>query len=460
MLGFNACLVVGLLAVAGGLAYGYGKYSQLSRVELGSVLTEREGGDEPQNFLLVGVDTAGDLAPDDPAVAGRAVAGLRSDTMMVLRVEPARGEASLLSLPRDLWVPLASGGSQRLNAALEIGGPGELIDTIEQYLGIPVNHYVQVDFAGFKGLVEAVDGVPVPFATPVRDLRSFLDIQDTGCVTLGPDDALAYVRARTFQTFEDGRWRTDPSADLGRQARQQDFIVRALHRAIDKGARNPVTLDRLVDVGLATVVVDDLLTADDIVTLASGLRSFDPSDLALDQLPVEDDTIGGADVLRLLDGPAQPVLEAFRGTTDRDLRPADVRVRVLNGSGEPGEAGDVSSALVQRGFASAGTGEAERFDQTTTVVRHGPGQAEAAVLVARYLAGEVRVEQVDDELLADVVVITGSAFDGVLAAPGAAPSTSSGPSAPPGSAPGPAGEVTTTTTAVGELPDPAGGATC
>ncbi|MGK2950182.1 MAG: LCP family protein, partial [Acidimicrobiales bacterium] len=418
VLGLNGCLVVGLLAVAGGLAYGYGKYSQLSRVELGSVLTEREGSRDPQNFLLVGVDSAGDLDPDDPAVAGRAVTGLRSDTMMILRVEPAGGDASLLSLPRDLWVPLASGGDQRLNAALEIGGPGELIDTIEQYLGIPVNHYVQVDFAGFKELVEAVDGVPVPFDTPVRDVRSFLDIEEAGCITLGPDDALAYVRARRFQTFEDGRWRTDPSADLGRQSRQQDFIVRALHRAIDKGARNPVTLDRLVDVGLATVVVDDLLTADDIVTLASGLRSFDPSDLALDQLPVEDDTVGGADVLRLLDGPAQPVLDEFRGTIDGEVRPAEVRVRVLNGSGVPGQAGEVSTALGERGFASAGTGEAERFDLDATVVRHVAGQRQAAALVARYLAGDVTIEQVDGELAADVVVVTGASHEGVRQAPG------------------------------------------
>ena len=76
------------------------------------------------------------------------VGGLRSDTIMVLRVDPAAEQASLLSLPRDLWVPLASGGNQRINAAIQIGGPEDLIDTIEEYLGIPINHYVQVDFAG------------------------------------------------------------------------------------------------------------------------------------------------------------------------------------------------------------------------------------------------------------------------------------------------------------------------
>jgi LCP family protein required for cell wall assembly len=460
VLGFNVCLVVGLLAAAGGLAYGYGKYRQLSRIELGAVLTERGGSDEPQNYLLVGVDSADSLADGDPAAAGRdGIGGLRSDTMMILRVDPGTAEAALLSLPRDLWVPIASGGRQRLNAAIEIGGPGELIDTIEQYLGIPVNHYVQVDFAGFQDLVEAIDGVPVYFPTPARDRRSFLDIPQAGCVTLDADQALAYVRSRAFQTFEDGRWRTDPTADLGRQSRQQDFIVRALRRSIDKGIRNPVTLDRLVDAGLATVAVDDLLTADDIVALAGGLRSFDPGDLALRQLPVENDTVGGASVLRLLDGPAQAVLDVFRGT-DRAVVPASVRVRVLNGTGTVGQAGAVATALTARGFAAAGTGEAERFDVAQTTVRYAPGQEEAALLVARYLAGGAVLEERPEGLDADVVVVTGADLGAVLDAPGPVPSTTT-----PTTAAGPASTVattpsTTTSSVVGEVPEAPAGVAC
>jgi LCP family protein required for cell wall assembly len=460
VLAFNVCFVMGLLVAAGGLAYGYNKYSQLSRVELGAVLTERSGSDEPQNYLLVGVDSADTLDPGDPAAAGReGVGGLRSDTMMILRVDPGSGDAALLSLPRDLWVPMASGGRQRLNAAIEIGGPGELIDTIEQYLGIPVHHYVQVDFAGFQGMVEAIDGVPVYFAHPARDRRSFLDIPEAGCITLDASQALAYVRARHLQTFEDGRWRTDPTADLGRQSRQQDFIVRALRRSIDKGVRNPVTLDRLVDAGLDTVTVDDLLTADDIVALAAGLRSFDPADLALDQLPVVGDNVGGASVLRLLDGPAQPILDVFRGL-DGELAPDGVRVRVLNGTGTVGQAGEVATALSERGFASAGTGEADRFDVATTVVRHGPGQAEAAQLVARYLGGGAVLEETADVLDADVVVVTGAGLTGVLDAPGPPPATTA-TTAPPGTTTTLAGAPTTTSTSViGVVPESPEGIDC
>src|SRR5262245_18546291 len=159
LLCFSGGLACALLLTAGGLTYVYTKYSNLSRVALGSVLSQPEDEDSAQNFLLVGVDSAAELASDDPARAGRGnVGGLRSDTVMVLRVDPDVEHASLLSFPRDLWLPLASGGNQRINAAIQRGGPGNLVDTIEQDFGIPIHHYVQVDFAGFEELVDVVDG--------------------------------------------------------------------------------------------------------------------------------------------------------------------------------------------------------------------------------------------------------------------------------------------------------------
>jgi LCP family protein required for cell wall assembly len=456
-------LVVGLLATAGGLGYAYAKYSRLARVELGSVLTERASSSAPQNFLLVGVDSAAKLDPDDPARAGRSdVGGLRSDTMMLLRVDPASEHASLLSLPRDLWVPLASGGNQRINVAIESGGPEELIDTIEGYLGIPVHHYVQVDFAGFRELVSVIDGVEVYFDHAARDRNSGLNVEQPGCTMLSPDQALAYVRARHYQSFEDGRWRTDPTGDLGRISRQQDFIVRALRRAVDKGIRNPVTLDNLVDAALETVTVDDLLKADDIVDLGSRFRSFDPGLLDLYALPVEDDTIGGAAVLRLVDTQAQPILDLFRGTDtsgSAELTPDGVRVRVLNGSGRPGEAGQASDALVAAGFTSAGTGEAESFEIARTVVRYPAGQAAAADLVARHLVAGADLEQVDGPVGADVVVVTGADFVGVRSTP--LPSTSS--TTPP-STEAPVVTTTTrpttTTSVIGRVPQAPPGSDC
>ena len=457
MLLVSASVVVALLVTAGGLGYAYGKYSRLARVELGTVLTERTSSDAPQNFLLVGVDSAANLDAGDPARAGREdVSGLRSDTIMILRVDPTTDRASLLSLPRDLWVPLASGGSNRINAAIQTGGPEDLIDTIEQYLGIPINHYVQVDFAGFRDLVDVIDGVKVWFERPARDRRSGLKVEQPGCVTLGPDQALAYVRSRHYETFEGGHWRTDPTGDLGRISRQQDFIVRSLRRSVDKGVRNPVTLDNLVDATLETVTVDDQLKGDDIVDLGRRFRSFDPARLDLYTLPVTDDTIGGAAVLRLRDALAQPTLDLFRGTQGDTVTPDGVRVKVLNGSGQPGQAGAARDALAAAGFTTAGTGEAESFDVARTVVRYTTGQGAAADLVARYVEGGAALEEVEGPLGADVVLVTGDDFTGLRSSP--APSTSSTTTAStmPSSSTStrPDGATTSTTQPIGEVPQP------
>ncbi|MEO7428209.1 MAG: LCP family protein [Acidimicrobiales bacterium] len=456
-------LAVTLLVTAGGLGYAYAKYSRLARVELGSVLTERTSDVGPQNFLLVGVDSAANLAANDPVRSGREdVGGLRSDTIMVLRVDPASARASLLSLPRDLWVPLASGGHNRINAAIESGGPKDLIDTIEGYLGIPINHYVQVDFAGFRDLVAVIDGVKVWFNQPARDRRSGLVVEQPGCVSLDPDQALAYVRSRHFETFSNGRWRTDPTGDLGRISRQQDFIVRALRRAVDKGVRNPVTLDDLVNAALKTVTVDDLLKGNDIVDLGRRFRSFNPDDLDLFALPVVDDNIGGAAVLRLVDDRAQSILDLFRGTDPTSLSPDGVRVKVLNGSGSPGEAGRVSTALVAAGFTSAGTGEADTFGVVRTIVRYKAGAGPAADLVARYLVGGADLEEVTGAIGADVVVVTGTEFAGVRSTP--VPSTSSTTTTvdPAVVTTSPTTELgsTSSTTVIGQVPQPPPNARC
>ncbi len=461
VLAVSGGLTVSLLGTAAGFGYAYSKYSRLARVELGSVLTERSVSTAAQNFLLVGVDSAASLADDDPAKQGRDdVNGLRSDTMMILRVDPAAERASLLSLPRDLWVPLASGGNNRLNAAIQSGGPEILIDTVEQYLGIPINHYVQVDFGGFRQLVDVIDGVQVWFESPARDRRSGLAVDQPGCVMLDPDQALAYVRSRHYETFVDGRWRTDPSADLGRISRQQDFIAQALDRAIDRGVRNPVTLDRLVDAALETVTVDDVLTGDDIVDLGSEFRSFDPATLDMHALPVSDATIGGAAVLRLRDVEAQPVLDLFRGTdtATADVSPEGVRVQVLNGTGIGGQASEVSAALAGVGFTAAGTGEADGFGVERTVVRYQAGQLAAADLVARHLSAGAVLEEVQEATGADVTVITGADYAGVSAEP--APATSSTTSSVPPGATTTTTRPTTTTTVLGEVPEPPPGSGC
>ena len=156
----------------------------------------------------------------------------------------------MLSFPRDLWVPMAdTGQNDRINSAYGRGRQ-VLVDTIRKDFGVEVNNYIEVDFRGFKGLVDAFGGVPMYFDTAMRDSNTGLDITQPGCVTLNGDQALAFARSRHLQ-FQDGRgrWEDDPTGDLGRITRQQIFVRTALHKALSLGLlTNPKTFFDLLNV--------------------------------------------------------------------------------------------------------------------------------------------------------------------------------------------------------------------
>ena len=416
---FNMLVVVGLLAAAGILGYGYEKFGQIPRVELGQALSPQEdtlGGAE--NYLIVGTDSAEGLDPNDPVRAQRGrVGGLRSDTIMILHVDPASETALLLSLPRDLFVPIAgTGGSARINSAINTG-PERLIETVQEYFSIPINHYVQVDFAGFVSLVDTVDGVPVYFEYPTRDKKTGLNVPEAGCVELRGDQALAYVRSRAFEQQIDGRWRVDGTGDLGRVSRQQDFIKRALRRAISQGIRNPTKLDALINAGLDAVTVDSELSADDVVSLGNRFRSFNPDELVLYTLPVTDDQVGGAAVLRLVDSEAQPILDLFRGIDPGTLTESSVRVRVLNGSGVSDQATIVTTAVRLAGFGAADPADAPQQGVQRTEIHHPPGSVAAADLLNRWLVTPAVFVEDDQVVGGDVALVTGVDFAGLLETP-------------------------------------------
>jgi polyisoprenyl-teichoic acid--peptidoglycan teichoic acid transferase len=423
----NVFAMVFFLGAAAALAYGYDKFGQIPRVEIAEVLSDPDEvatGGEAENFLLVGVDSAEGLDPDDPVRAGRArVTGLRSDTVMILRVDPSSTRAALLSIPRDLYVPIqGTQGSDKINQAIQIGGPEGLITTIQDYFGIPINHYVQVDFFGFGKLVDALDGVPLYFPHPVRDLNSGLDVPEAGCVRLDPANALGFVRSRSYQEYVDGQWRTDGTGDLGRIQRQQVFIVEALERAFDRGLRNPVTLDALIDSGLDAVTVDDTLDGNDIISLATQFRKFKPESLDIYGLPVVSDSVGGADILRLQVRQAEPILDVFRTRDPDSVTESAVRVQVLNGTGNPGEASAASAALRAAGFSIAGTGDATDLGDPRTEIRYPPGNESGADLVARWLVNGARL--VEDPAIAEVTLVTGADYAGTRDEPRPPPDTS------------------------------------
>jgi LCP family protein required for cell wall assembly len=234
-----------------------------------------------QNYLLVGSDKRGCLSPDSPYYGGLydgRDTGENSDTIMLIRADPDASQAAILSFPRDLWVKLAgSNSSGKINSVFQNANPSRLVATIKQNFQVEVDHYINVDFCAFKDIVDAVGGVSVPFEYPARDLHTGLDITVAGCHTFAGDEALAYTRSRYYEYFKNGRWVDEGLSDFGRIARQQDFVKRAIAKAIDKGVTRPAVAQRLIDAAIKQVKVDRDFTINDMLNLAGKLRGFDPA---------------------------------------------------------------------------------------------------------------------------------------------------------------------------------------
>ncbi len=292
-----------LIAGAAEMVYLSRTFSGIERVDTeGSLSTAGAAG---ENFLIVGSDSRENFDPDAPADGSVAsVGGERTDTIVLLRVEPDRN--LMLPLPRDLWVQIAgTGGEQRINTAIQ-GGPSRLIDTIESSLGIPVHHYVEIDFAGFKGLVDALGGIEINFEHAAYDRKSGLDIATPGPQVLDGDEALSYVRSRTYTEIVDGAERVDGTADLGRIQRQQTFL-RATFAKIT-AVRNPLTLNRIAGSVTDDVRIDDNLSFGAAADFARKLSASSPETV---ELAVANAKRGSAAVLVLADG-AQQALDRFR----------------------------------------------------------------------------------------------------------------------------------------------------
>jgi len=460
VLAIGIVLVLGSVSGAAGVAYLGWTYHKVHKYDI--ALAAVPPG-EPANYLIVGSDSRAAIAKNDPnsgAFLDGAASGRRSDTILVVRVDPKRESATMLSLPRDLWVPIAgTGAHQRINAAYGLGKQ-VLADTIQQYLGVPINHYVEVDFHGFQGLVNAIGGVPMYFERAMRDTNSGLDVLHPGCVTLDGAAGLAFARSRHLQYIEHGVWHTDPTGDLGRITRQQLFVRKAISRAVSQGLTNPLTLNRLINVGVANVGIDKGLSPSDLAGLGRRFASFQGSQLVTYTLPVTPfRTPGGADVLHLDAAASVPTLDLFRtvkGAVPVDpgegsepaaaadvvpAGPGGVAVQVLNATGVAKRAANVAGALQRVGFPISGLGDASQIGGSRVAhseIHYPAGHPAGAVILLTHLpAGATLVA--DRHVAAGSVVLVAGTDLTKVSAPAVRP--------PAGSAGGSSTRPTPTTVA-------------
>lgn len=304
--------LVGVLGATGMLIAARKTIDTVKRVpNVAASLSASDSGIE--NFLLVGSDSRAGIdptAPDIGAIGTEAdVSGHRSDTIMILRRDRSTGDAALLSIPRDLWVQVAGHDSKRrINSAFN-DGPEVLVQTLQSQLGLPIHHYVEIDFAGFESLVDALGGVQICVDYATRDVSTGLNITEPGCHVLDGVQALAYARSRHYEEYRDDKWHEDPASDLGRTKRQQQFVNLALQKALDRIKVDPFAAGRLITAIGSSLRVDDEL---DPIAAATSLRSAVSAGIATYSLPVFGKTIGGNAVLLLADG-SDAVLAYFRG---------------------------------------------------------------------------------------------------------------------------------------------------
>jgi polyisoprenyl-teichoic acid--peptidoglycan teichoic acid transferase len=414
-----ALVVLGLLGAAGGWGYTAFRFNQISSVHVPGL--GKPSSDGSVNLLVVGSDTRQGLRQGGFGDA----AGQRSDVIILVHLVPAARHAAVLSIPRDLYVPVAgTGGSAKINSAFN-RGPGQLVQTIQQSLGVPIQHYLLVNFDGFREVVDALGGVAMYFPRPVRDdnnghNESGLAVGEAGCRRLDGDQALALARSRYFQ-YQDkaGRWHGDPGTDLGRIRRQQTMLRALAAKAVGRNLANPLRANALVGSVVRSLTKDDQLTIGSAVTLARQFRSFDPARLTTITLPVDRAVQhagvvyaagepgfeqglrqgweqillprqpAAAAVARLLARPSRPAPPAPVTTTTAPppavLAPAKVSVTVRNGTSRPGLAARATAALRRLGFKATNGGNATP-SKTTTISSAG-GPAAAATLARAVKAG-------------------------------------------------------------------------
>jgi len=305
--------------------------------ELGPTETFPKADPQAKNFLITGADSNACIDPTSPfagAFGDRTSLGARSDTIMVMRVDPSTSQAAVLSFPRDLWLPIAGRDSQsRINSAYVKNDPTNLIATIYDNFGIGIDHFIQVDFCAFKTLVDAVGGVPVPFAYAARDSGTGLDVPLPGCFAFSGDHALAYVRSRHYEYLDPtlNVWVEDPAADLGRISRQQDFLRRLVAKALNTGVYTPSVARGLIDTAENFVVTDQNLTITRMLQFAGVIEQLDPNGLRSYQIEVKPDVRSGNDVLipRLGGDNMKAILSLFRGKTPLAAAPTQVGTPVV-----------------------------------------------------------------------------------------------------------------------------------
>ncbi len=434
--GLSAIVLLGALGAGGVYFYAQYRFDQIKKIHAKHLVTQSADPLQPFDLLLVGSDSRA-FVNDNNSVQVNAfgteadAGGQRSDVTMVARFNPATKAVTVLSIPRDLWVDIPGNdsgisGMNRINAAYD-SGPDLLIQTIEQDLGVTVNHYMSVGFPGFLGMVNALGGITLDFPTAVKDQYTGLYVTQTGCQQVNGTVALQLVRSRhLYYMGPNGYWEYDGQSDFSRIQRQDAFF-RAVLAKVNSSITNPFAINSFIGSAVGNLTIDDTLSESDLLHIAEDFRGLSSSHLITETLPTTGYvTDGGADVLKLAQPYAQNMINAFNaigapapattatttiakggskvsaqgagaGTSTTTTTVAGeahklVDVNVLNASTVNGLAHLDAAAIAYQGFTITEIGDAttsQLASSGTSEILYGPSGYQAAQTLATVLTGPV-----------------------------------------------------------------------
>ena len=340
------------------------------------------------DYLILGNDSRKGLTRGQQSYFGngKQVQGQRSDTILLVRVDPREDHVVVLSFPRDLWVHIPGQGMGKINSAYE-GGPDRVAHVVQDLTGLRVNHFLSVNFVGFENVVKTLGGVPICLDRPLYDAKSGLDLR-AGCQKLNAFQALAFVRARHVCG--------DRIPDFSRITRQQQFLRAVMAKILSVGmifhARS------LIDQVAPNLLVDQALKLADIIYLTRKLQGIKTGAVDFRAVPGDpyatvQTPAGTLDIVkmqsqakvlfkRLREGlPLGNVGKVLTGTPPS---PATIPVRVFDAS-----SGSVATRafnlLTKAGFDTRPTVPAGVVASKAPVILFRPGADQEAKVVHGYL---------------------------------------------------------------------------
>jgi LCP family protein required for cell wall assembly len=328
------------------------------------------------NILLMGLD----VRPNDQGD------GTRSDTMIVVSVDQASKSASMLSIPRDLWVDIPGHGSQRINTAYFFGeqdkpgagGPPLAKTTVSKLLGIPIDYFVQVDFNGFRQIVDAIGGVTLDVKKPLID--SEYPTEDFGVKRLYIPAGVQRMDGKTALEYARSR---HADSDLGRNQRQQAVLLAIREQGINLGAITNTELQSALQGAIKTdLQLGDILS---LVQTGLGLNKDNIHSYSIDANLTRQANVAGNDVL-IPD--VEGIRNLVRQLTSAPTAPAKetANISVLNGTFVQGRASRTQQFLEGKGYTITNIEQAsDAGNYPRTVIRVYNGKQKTASELAGLL---------------------------------------------------------------------------